>query len=272
MPDALIGLAAALAAVGLAAGFLGGLFGIGGGVIVAPALFHVFGALGVPDDIRAHAAVATSLSTIIATSVRSISAHAKAGAVDDEVLRAWLPWVALGAGGGAFAAGYAASGVLLAVFGGGMILTAALIGLSSPAWRIARDLPRGAARVAIGSGFGALSALMGIGGGAFGATLMTLCGRPIHQAVATASGFGAAIAFPGALAYVAAGWGREGLPWGSLGFVNVPGFLAVAVFAALTAPWGASLAHRLDQRKLKRLFAALLAIMGCSFIAEALGG
>lgn len=272
MADALIGLAAALAAVGLAAGFLGGLFGIGGGVIVAPALFHVFGALGVPDELRVHAAVATSLSTIIATSVRSMSAHARAGAVDDEVLRAWLPWVAVGAGAGALGAGYAEAGLLLAVFGGGMILTAALMGLSSPVWRIAHDLPKGAARLAIGAGIGALSAMMGIGGGAFGATLMSLCGRPIHQAVATASGFGAAIAFPGALAYVAAGWGQKDLPWGSLGFVNVPGFLIVALFAALTAPWGAQLAHRLDQRRLKRLFAVLLALMGCSLIAEALGG
>lgn len=268
----LIGLLAALAGAGLAAGFLGGLFGIGGGAIVAPALFHLFGAIGVPDAVRAHAAVATSLSTIMATSMRSMSAHAKAGAVDFEVLKAWLPWVAIGAGLGGLAAGFAEAQALLIVFGGGMILTAALMGLASPTWRIASDLPRGFGRAGVGAGIGGLSAMMGIGGGAFGTTLMTLCGRPIHQSVATASGFGAAIALPGALAYVAAGWGQAGLPWGSLGFVNLPGFLVVAVLTSLTAPLGARLAHRLDRTLLKRLFAVFLALMGASILWEALGG
>ena len=272
MPYELIGLLAALAAAGLAAGFLGGLFGIGGGAIVAPALFYLFGAVGVPDEVRAHAAVATSLSTIMATSVRSMSTHAKAGAVDFAVLKAWLPWVAAGAGVGGLAAGFAQATALLVVFGGGMILTAAIMGLSSPSWRLAADLPTGPARAAVGSGIGALSAMMGIGGGAFGTTLMTLCGRPIHQAVATASGFGAAIALPGSLAYVVAGWGQEGLPWGSLGFVNVPGFLVVALLTSVTAPLGARLAHRLDRTLLKRLFAVFLALMGASILWEAMRG
>jgi uncharacterized membrane protein YfcA len=268
----LIGLLAALTGAGLATGFLGGLFGIGGGAIVAPALFYLFGAIGVPDDVRAHAAVATSLSTIMATSVRSMSAHAKAGAVDFAVLKAWLPWMAIGAGLGGLAAGYAEAEALLIVFGGGMILTAALMGLASPTWRVASEMPQGLARAGIGAGVGALSAIMGIGGGAFGTTLMTLCGRPIHQAVATASGFGAAIALPGALAYVAAGWGQAGLPWGSLGFVNMPGFVVVAALTSLTAPLGARLAHRLDRTMLKRLFAVFLALMGASILWEALSG
>ena len=98
---------------------------------------------------------------------------------------------------------------------------------------------------------------------------MTLCGRPIHQAVATASGFGAAIALPAALGYVIAGWGRDGLPPGSLGFISLPGFLILAALTAITAPIGARLAHRLPQRALKREFAVFLAIVAANMLYEA---
>jgi uncharacterized membrane protein YfcA len=130
-------------------------------------------------------------------------------------------------------------------------------------------MPGGVARAGLGGGIGLLSALMGIGGGAFGVTLMTLCGRPIHQAVATASGFGASIAVPAALGYAVAGWGREGLPPWSLGFVSVPGFVLLAALTAITAPLGARLAHRLPQLTLKRAFAILLALLALNMLREA---
>jgi uncharacterized protein len=272
MGGELILLLAALAGAGLFAGFVGGLFGIGGGAIIAPALFHLFGWIGVADEVRTHTAVATSLSTIVATSWRSMATHAKTGAVDFAVLRAWLPFVAVGAAAGGLVAGFSNAAALLVIFGSGLILIAANMAISSETWRIASDLPSGLPRATIGSGIGALSALMGIGGGAFGVTLMTLCGRPIHQAVATASGFGAAIAIPASLAYIAVGWGREGLPFGSLGFVNVPGFAIVATLTAITAPIGARLAHRLDRAKLKRWFAVFLGLMGANLLWEAFKG
>lgn len=112
--------------------------------------------------------------------------------------------------------------------------------------------------------------MMGIGGGAIGVTVMTLCGRPIHQAVATASGFGAAIAIPAALGYAIVGWGREGLPPWSLGFVNVPGFVFLALLTTITAPIGARLAHRLPQLTLKRAFAVMLAVLALNMLREAL--
>ncbi len=270
MGSELILLGLALVGAGLFAGFVGGLFGIGGGAVIAPALYHLFGVIGVADEVRAHAAVATSLSTIITTSWRSVSAHAKAGAVDFAVLKAWLPFVALGAAAGGVVAGFTEASALLMVFGAGLILIAANMGLSSESWRLAHTLPSGLPRAGIGAAIGALSALMGIGGGAFGVTLMTLCGRPIHQAVATASGFGAAIAIPATLAYMIVGWGREGLPLGSVGFVNLPGFAIVAALTATTAPIGARMAHRLDRAKLKRLFAVFLALMGANLLWEAL--
>jgi uncharacterized protein len=260
---------AALAGAGLFAGFVGGLFGIGGGVVIVPALYYVFTALGVDEAVRMHVAVGTALSTIISTSWRSLATHAKVGAVDFAVLKSWGPWITLGALLGAALAGVANTEALLIVFGSGLFLIALQMGLGSPNWRVAQALPGGAPRALMASAIGALSAMMGIGGGAFGVTLMTLCGRPVHQAVATASGFGAAIALPATLGYVITGWGAAGLPPYSLGFVNGPGFVMLALLTALTAPLGARLAHRLPQRTLKRAFAVLLALTALNMLREA---
>jgi len=270
MNPELLWFAAALMAAGLAAGFVGGLFGIGGGIVIVPALYFVFTALGVDEAVRMHVAVGTSLSTIIATSWRSLSAHTKAGAVDFDILKTWTPWISIGALLGAGAAGFANTEALLLIFGGGLLLIAAQIGLANPNWRIFAGLPRGIVRAVIAGGLGMLSALMGIGGGAIGVTVMTLCGRPIHQAVATASGFGAAIAIPAALGYAAVGWGRDGLPPWSLGFVNIAGFVFLALLTMLTAPIGARLAHTLPQLTLKRAFAAVLAVLALNMLREAL--
>jgi uncharacterized membrane protein YfcA len=262
-------LLAGLAGAGLFAGFIGGLFGVGGGVVLVPVLYAIFSALGVDESVRAHLAVGTSLSTIIATSWRSLSTHAKAGAVDFDVLRAWAPWIVLGAMIGAAIAGAANTQALLIVFGAGLLLVALQMAFASPDWRLRDTMPSGLPRALIASVIGALSAMMGIGGGAFGVTVMTLCGRPIHQAVATASGFGAAIAAPAALGYVISGWGREGLPPWSLGFVSAPGFVVLALLTAMTAPMGARLAHRLPQRELKRAFAVLLAFVAAAMLRDA---
>lgn len=266
-PDLWITLAA-LAAAGAGAGFIGGLFGVGGGVILVPALFYLFGVLGTPDEVRAHAAVATSLSTIIATSFRSLAAHRAAGAVDAVVLKAWTPWIAVGAAIGAVLAGVLDGAALLAVFGVAALVIAAQMAFGSPT-PIAAELPKGAARAGLGGLLGLLSAMMGIGGGAFGVLLMTVFGRPIRQAVATASGFGAAIAVPATIGYAIAGWGVHGLPPGSVGYVNAPGFLALAALTAITAPVGARLAHSMPQRSLRRAFAAFLAITALNMLWEA---
>lgn len=259
----------ALAAAGLFAGLIGGLFGVGGGIVLVPALFHTLGVIGVEDSVRAHVAVATSLSTIVATSWRSLGAHAKAGAVDFDVLKAWTPWIAVGAAIGASAAGAVDGDALLTVFGVGLLLVSANLGFGKETWRIAADLPTGAPRAGIAGAIGALSAMMGVGGGTFGVTVMTLCGRPIHRAVATASGFGAAIAVPAALVNVWTGWGEEGLPAFSVGYVNLPGFVALSLLTAITAPFGARLAHRLDRARLRRLLAIFLAITAANLLWEA---
>lgn len=259
----------ALAAAGLFAGLIGGLFGVGGGIVLVPALFHALGAAGIDDDVRAHVAVATSLSTIVATSWRSLSTHAKAGAVDFDVLKTWTPWIALGAVLGAVVAGGVDGDALLIVFGLGLLLVSANLGFGKESWRVAEDLPTGAPRAGIASAIGVLSAMMGVGGGTFGVTVMTLCGRPIHRAVATASGFGAAIAVPAALVNVWTGWGESGLPPWSAGHVNLPGFVALGLLTSFTAPFGARLAHRLDRARLRRLFAVFLSLTAANMLWEA---
>lgn len=260
-----------MAGAGLLAGLLAGLFGIGGGVVIVPALYGLLSILGYQAT-ALHVAVATSLSTIIATSAASLNAHARQGAVDFAMLRAWTPWVAVGAAGGAMIAGALSSAGLQLVFGALGIVVAAHFLMSTAAWRLASDLPAGAPRALIGSAIGAASAVMGIGGGAFGATLMTLCGRPIHQAVATASGFGAAIGVPAALWLIFDGWVEPGRPPLSLGYVNLPGFVLIGALTTLSAPLGARLAHALPRAVLKRLFGVVFLLISGLMLSDAVLG
>lgn len=268
-PGAIALILLALVAAGLFAGFIGGLFGVGGGIIVVPALYALLTAMGVDESVRMHVAIGTSLSTIIATSARSLATHAKAKAVDFELLRAWTPWIACGAIIGSALAGISNTQMLLLVFGAGMLIAAIQMGLGHPEWRLAEDVPSGWLRRFLATSIGILSALMGIGGGTFGVPMMTLCGRSIRQAVATSSGFGAAIALPAALGYIVTGWGHHGLPPWSLGYVSAPGFVVLAALTAITAPIGARLAHRLPQLALKRAFAVFFAIVALNMLREA---
>lgn len=264
-------LLAALAAAGLFAGLVAGLFGIGGGAVIVPVLYFLFDALGFGETAM-HVAVSTSLATIIATSARSVMAHNKEGAVDWAVIRAWSPWIMGGAAIGIVATGYISGRALTAIFGILAFLLAAQLFFGRPDWRLANDLPGGGVRAGLGGGIGALSALMGIGGGTFGVSLLTVYGRPIHQAVATAAGFGVAIGLPGAIAAMIVGQGREGLPPFSIGHVNLIAFALIASLTVTMAPIGARLAHSLDAVLLKRLFALLLVVVAIRMIWSVVAG
>ncbi len=260
-----------LALAGAAAGLAAGLFGIGGGAVIVPVLYFLFAEAGYQAHAM-HVAVATSLATIIVTSLRSVRSHARRGAVDGAVLRFWAPWIVVGAGLGMLVAGIIPGSALTAIFGSLALILSAQLVFGRPSWRLAETLPCGAVRAGLGTGIGALSAIMGIGGGTFGVTLLTLFGRPIHQAIGTAAGFGVAIGLPGALAAILAGWGREGLPPGSLGFVNLPAFALISVFTVSLAPVGVALAHRLGGARLKQLFGALLAIVAVRMLYGIIAG
>jgi uncharacterized membrane protein YfcA len=258
----------AMAATGAFAGLIAGLFGIGGGVVMVPAMFYAFQALGYDDPRIMQVAVGTSLAVIIATSMRSMLAHARHGAVDFDVLRGWGPWIVLGTLIGSRIAHLLPGNWLTGIFGGMAILLSAQFFFGRPDWKLADKMPSGPLRWGLGGTIGILSALMGIGGGVFGVTLMTLCGKTIHRAVATAAGFGVAIGFPGAVGFIVNGWGQDAVPM-SLGYVNLPGFALLAGSAFFVAPLGAKLAHALPERTLKRCFAIGLVVVGAMLIREA---
>jgi uncharacterized membrane protein YfcA len=262
-------LLAAITGAGLFAGLIAGLFGVGGGTVIVPALFYAFSVLGLGGDRNLHTSVGSSLAVIIAVSFTSLAAHRRHGAVDEAVLKGWTPWIALGGATGAALAGASSDEALALVYAATALLVAAHLGLGSDSWRIAPDLPTGWARRGLGVGIGSASAMMGVGGGALGSMLMTLFGRPIHQAMATASGFGLAIGIPAALGFVAFGWEQEGRPPLSLGYVNVPAVAVMGVLTSAVAPFGAKLAHRLDRRMLRRLFGAFLAVTAASVAYKA---
>lgn len=242
---------------GFAAGFAGGLFGIGGGIVTVPALYAAFRALGVADGPSLKTAIGTSLAVIIVTSIRSLATHHRAGHVDGEMLIAWAPWIALGAGAGGLAAKWAPAELLTIIFAGGAFYIAwrRLFATHKPP-AAPTSLLRKRMKIPMGTGTGLFSALMGIGGGAVGVMVMTLAGRSMHQAIATSAGFGVAVAAPGVVGFILSGWDAAGLPPFSLGFVNGPAFAGMAVMAGIAAPMGARLAHRVDGERLSKLFGA----------------
>ncbi len=259
-----------LVGVGLFAGLVAGMFGIGGGAVIVPVLFFMLDSMGFKETAM-HVAVSTSLATIILTSMRSVAAHNKHGAVDWAVIRGWAPWIMFGAACGIGLSGLMSKQMLLGLFGTLLVPLSAQMVFGRPAWRLAPEMPQGAGRAGLGTSVGVLSALMGIGGGTFGVTLMTLCGMPIHRAVATAAGWGVAIGLPGAIAAIIVGWSREGLPPFSLGFVNLPAFALISVFTVLMAPVGAALAHKLNADLLRKLFGVLLAVVAVRMVWQASG-
>lgn len=255
-----------LLAAGAVTGVLAGLFGVGGGAIIVPILYETFRLLEVPEEVRMPLSVGTSLAIIVPTAIRSSRAHNAKGATDRSILDAWKVPVVLGVVLGSVIAGFADPWVFKLVFVlvSGANATKLLSG--NDAWRFASDLPRGLAMRAYGFAIGVLSSLMGIGGGALCSMVMTLHGRPIHQAVATSAGLGVLIAVPGAIGYAIAGWGRPGLPPLSIGFVSLLGAALLVPTSLLTTRFGVNLAHALPKRALEIAFGLFLATVCLRFL------
>ncbi|MGN8001046.1 sulfite exporter TauE/SafE family protein [Sphingomonas sp. 22176] len=260
-----------LLVAGLAAGFAGGVFGIGGGFVVVPALLLMLPLLGGEHSQYAHVAIGTSAATIIITSIRSVLSHHKRGSVDFEILKSWAPWVVLGDGIGVLLASHVDGRVLTLVFASGVLLMSINFLVPKLGNRVISDqMPIGVTRVAIAGGLGTFSSLLGIGGGTIAIMVMTLCGRSIHRAVGTASGIGTLIAIPSAIGFAIIGLREPGLPWGSLGFVNLPATVAIASMSMLTAPLGVAAAHALQPAMLKRVFGIYLIVIALVMFHNAL--
>jgi uncharacterized membrane protein YfcA len=251
-----------LLVAGLLAGFAGGVFGIGGGFVVVPALLVMLPLLGGDKSQLAHVAIGTSAATIIITSIRSVMSHAKRGAVDFEILRSWAPWIVLGDGFGVLLASHVDGKMLTMIFAGGVLLMSLNFLLPKIGDKVITDqMPGGVLRIGIAGGLGAFSSLLGIGGGTIAIMVMTLCGRTIHRAVGTASGVGTLIAVPSAIGFAIIGLNTPGLPWGSVGYVNMPAMLAIASMSILTAPLGVAIAHSMPPGVLRRLFGCYLVVI-----------
>ncbi len=263
---------AGLLVTGICSGIAAGLLGIGGGAIIVPALSTVLSVLGYGSDIVQHVAVGTSLAIIIPTGIMSARSHSKRGALDVPTLKLWIPFIVAGTLIGGLAAAYLSGDALRIVFAVMAFVIAANIVFSFQT-KVMGHL-RSSAPTHRVSAFivGFISALMGIGGGSLSVPTLVAFGAKMHAAVGTSAALGVAIAISGTVGYIVSGWGVAGVPPLSLGYINLPALVLVAVLAALFAPLGAAIAHRLDQKTLRYVFAAFLVLVGLNMLWKVVYG
>lgn len=273
MPDAgqFVLFTLALASVGCVSGFLAGLLGVGGGIVVVPVLHIVLSALGYDLDVIGHVAVGTSLATIVPTAVQSMRTHMAKGAVDRDLLRFWAPFVVAGVVLGILAARVLSGEDLTMVFAVIGIAVALHMSFTPEGTHLKDGLPGRPVQGLLATGIGFFSTLMGIGGGTLTVPTLSLCNYPVRRAIGTASVIGLIISVPGAAGFVFNGWGEDGLPPLSLGYVNLPGFVGIVATSLFFAPLGARTAHRMNVAWLRRVFGLFLGITAVRMLVTALG-
>jgi len=274
MPDLtlLLPMLALLIVIGGIAGVLAGLLGVGGGIVLVPAFFYAFSTLGYDSAYLMQICIATSLATIIVTSLRSVHSHNRKGAVDWAILKGWAPGISAGAVLGVLVASSLTSTALQAVFGALALVVGAYMLLGRDSWRLGPAMPGGLLRALLSPIVGFLSVLMGIGGGSFGVPLMSLYGTPIHRAVATAAGFGLLIAVPSVIGFLLVRLPSEVTPPFTIGAVNLVAFALIIAMTLITAPWGVRLAHAMNPKPLKRVFALFLIAVALNMLRKAFLG
>lgn len=260
-----------LLVIGAFAGVLAGLLGVGGGLVLVPAFFYAFQTLGYAGPQLMQICLATSLATIIVTSIRSVLSHHHKGAVDWAVLRGWAPGIAAGAMLGVLVAANLRSTTLQAIFGVVGVMIGLYLGFGRMHWRLGTEMPRGLTRGVLGSGIGFLSVLIGIGGSIFGLPLMSLYAMTMHRAIATAAGFGLIIAVPSVAGFLLLDVAPEHRPPLTIGAVNLVAFAVVIAMTLITTPWGVRLAHAMDPKPLKRVFAVFITVVALNMLRKALG-
>ena len=270
-PALLVQMFVLLLAVGAFAGVLAGLLGVGGGIVLVPAFFYTFQALGYDHPALMQISLATSLSTIVVTSLRSVHSHHKKSAVIWDILKGWAPGIMLGAVAGMLLVAQLRTTTLQYLFGGLVFSVGLYMAFSRAHWRLGDVMPRGILRAVLSPLVGFLSVLMGVGGGSFGVPLMTLHGVSIHKAVGTAAGFGLLIAAPAVIGFLLTDLSPEDLPPGTVGSVNLIAFAIIVSMTFLTAPLGARMAHALDGQRLKRVFAVFLLLVASNMVRKAAG-
>jgi uncharacterized protein len=256
-----------LALMGACGGFLAGLLGIGGGMIMVPFMTFILTAKGFPAEYVVKMAVATSLATICFTSLSSVWAHHKRGAVLWPVAKTLAPGILVGSIIGAQIAVALPTKILSIVFALFMAFSATQMFIDRKP-KPSRTLPSTAGMFAMGNLIGFLSAVVGAGGAFVSVSFMAWCNIKIHQAVATSAALGFPIAFAGTLGYMWAGQNMPDMPPGSIGYVYMPGLVFIALMSISTAPLGARTAHRMDIKPLKRTFAVVLYMLAAYFLVR----
>ncbi len=260
-------LALAIVIGGVITGFLAGLFGIGGGAVIVPVLYEVFRVLGVPEEVRMQLCLGTSIAIILPTTIRSFLTHRAKGLVIPRVIRLWALPAVFGVACGAVIAAFAPAAVFKLAF----VLIASFIAtkflFAGDRWNLGADLPGAVPMTCYGFGIGLAGSLMGVSGGALSNIVLTLYGKPIHNAVATSAGLGVPITIVGTLGYILAGLPHQAsLPPFSLGFVSLIGLAVMAPVSSLAAPYGARLAHKLSRRALEIAFSLFLLLVSLRFL------
>jgi uncharacterized protein len=258
-----------IVAAGVLVGILAGLFGIGGGAIIVPVLYEVFRVLGVPEDARIQACIGTSLAIIVPTTVRSYLGHKKKGSVIPEVVRIWaLPAIA-GVAIGSVTASFAPAFVFKVAFLVFVSFIAIRMLFGGERWKLGDQLPGRGMLAIYGLITGLFSSLVGVSGGAISNAVLTLYGRPMHQAVGTSAGVGVPITIAGTIGYMLAGWPHMAqLPPFSVGYVSLVGLVLMAPVSSYTTTYGVRLAHWLPRRKLEIAFGVFLILVALRFVAS----
>jgi uncharacterized protein len=265
----IIWLAVAVVIGGVVTGILAGLFGIGGGAVIVPVLYEVFRLLNVTEEVRMQLCVGTSIAIILPTTIRSYLTHRAKGLVIPNVIRLWALPAVIGVACGAVIAAFAPAAVFKIAFVviAGFIATKFLF--AGDRWNLGTDLPGTVPMTCYGFVIGLAGSLMGVSGGSLSNIVLTLHGKPIHNAVATSSGLGVPITIVGTIGYILAGLPHQALlPPFSLGFVSLIGLVVMAPVSSLTAPYGARLAHTLSRRTLEIAFSCFLLLVSARFLVS----
>ncbi len=257
--------------LGLFAGFVAGLFGVGGGLTIVPLLFMLFAAQSFPPEHTMHLALGTSMATIVLTSVSSMRAHHAHGAVRWDIVKSFAPGLVIGTLSGSFLAAWVPTRPLAITFTA-IVYYASLQMMLDYKPKPHRQLPGTAGMVAAGTTIGAVSSLVAAGGGFLSIPFMVFCNVAIHNAVGTSAALGFPIAVAGTVGYVVSGMKASGLPDYSVGFIYLPAFIGVVTVSFLMAPVGARLAHRLPVKQLKRAFGGFLALLATKMLHGLLSG
>tara|TARA_R110001606_G_scaffold56167_1_gene136298 strand:- start:174 stop:980 length:807 start_codon:yes stop_codon:yes gene_type:complete len=259
----------AMMATGVVGGILAGLLGVGGGIVIVPVLFFLYQGLGVSADTAMLVATATSLATIIPTSISSIRAHKAKGNVDFDLLKRWGFYIFLGVMVGSFVV-TRVDGEWLSLMFGIIATLSALNMLLGKKDSMFKSLPGSTGQGVIATCVGFFSSMVGIGGGTLTVPILTFCNYPAHRAVGTAAAVGLIISLPAALTMLFFGQSPVDAPYGTIGLVNLIGVACIIPLTVLFAPVGAGLAHRLDASKLKKVFAVVLIFTGIKMLYQVL--